>query len=59
MTDMLKHYRITIKQDWFGPWKMWAAHSDVLGEASPVGYGKTEDDALADLCWQMEEMCDA
>lgn len=43
---------------YFEPWmNAYRAYSDSLGaDCSPYGDGKTEEDAKADLQWQLDEM---
>ena len=39
------------------PWPIWQAWDDRFGaDASPIGSGPTESDAIADLEWQLDEM---
>lgn len=39
------------------PWPIWQAWDDRFGaDASPIGSGPTEADAIADLEWQLDEM---
>jgi hypothetical protein len=40
-----------------GPWVIWQACDDRMGwDASPIGTGRTEAEAIADLEWMLEEM---
>lgn len=45
---------------WWEPWmNAYRAYSDVYGaEDSPYGDGKTREEAIKDLEWQLEEMED-
>jgi hypothetical protein len=47
---------ITSKID-FGPWDVWQAWDDDMGaDCSPIGNGRTEAEAIADLEWMLDEM---
>ncbi len=36
----------------------WSAVTDSYDEGEPIGYGKTEQEAIEDLKQQLEEQCD-
>jgi hypothetical protein len=45
-----------IVTEWDDTARQWAAWDDVLGaDTSPVGWGTTQDEAVDDLMWQLED----